>query len=377
MKKAEWSDLPYDIVRFIMEKLCSSERVPLYLVCKNWHDRIREIKNTKEFLPWLMYYKGQKGNRSICNLGDPSTRRIYTVKETPTPIYKNRDLCVAVPCQSRFGWVLFSKGFDNIAIKHLFFYKPFTNQVIELPKLGNIYRSALFSKIPTCPDCMVIALRIPKTGQLEIKTWQPGYNTRLPGYDTWKTFKFSGEYDRDRTVISKQVAYTGESFYCIFSDLNRNVKKIGVFNTKRQEWQEFSGSIAVNNELNFVYLSVAINGDLLLVAVYSYTQGPGLWRFDLSEKKWVVEDDKIMEKQVIFIDHSSLLNPRKGNARQSFSVPAIGNARQSAGKIIGDALVLHRDNHFNVHPWWPPQLYGFIIEDDYENLQKIWIQPPF
>ncbi|KAI9186949.1 hypothetical protein LWI28_022584 [Acer negundo] len=349
MKKTEWSDLPYDIVRFILEKLCYSERVPLYLVCKNWHDRIREIKNTKEFLPWLMYYKGQKGNRIICKLGDPSTRRIYTVKKTPTQIYKNRDLSGAVPCQSRFGWVLFSKGFDNIAIKHLFFYNPFTNQVIELPKLGNIYRSASFSKIPTCPDCMVIALRIPKTGQLEIKTWQPGYDTWLPGYDTWKTFKFSGEYDRDRTVISKQVAYTGESFYCIFSDLNRNVKKIGAFNTKRQEWQEFSGSIS----------------------------GPGLWRFDLSEKKWVVEDDKILEKQVIFIDHSSLLTPAKGNARQSFSVPAKGNARQSAGKIIGDALVLHRDNYFIVHPWWPPQLYGFIIEDDYEKLQKIWIQPPF
>ncbi|KAK4852136.1 hypothetical protein QYF36_021358 [Acer negundo] len=45
-----------------------------------------------------------------------------------------------------------------------------------------------------------------------------------------------------------------------------------------------------------------------------------------------------MEKQVIFIDHSLLLNPAKGNARQSFSVPAKGNARQSAGKIIGDAL---------------------------------------
>ncbi|KAK2637960.1 hypothetical protein Ddye_025755 [Dipteronia dyeriana] len=233
-----------------------------------------------------MYYKGQKDIRSICNLCDPSTRRIYTVKETRTPIYKNIDLSGAVPCQSRFGWVLFSKGSGNITIKHLFFYNPFTNQVIELPKLGNKYRSTSFSKIPTCPDCMVIALRIPKGGQLEIKTWQPGYDTWLSGYDTWKTFKFSGDYDCDRTLISKQVAYAGESFYCIFSDLNTNVKKVGAFNTKHQEWQEFSGSIAVNNEPHFVYLSVAINGDLLLVAVYSYIQGPELWRFDLSENKW-------------------------------------------------------------------------------------------
>ncbi|KAK2659512.1 hypothetical protein Ddye_006045 [Dipteronia dyeriana] len=341
MKKAEWSDLPYDIVRFIMEKLCWSERVPLYLVCKNWHDCIREIKSTNEFLPWLMYYKGQKDNRNICNLCDPSTRRIYTVKETRTLIYKNIDLSGAVPCQSRFGWVLFSKGSGNITIKHLFFYNPFTNQFIELPKLGNKYRSASFSKIPTCPDCMVIALRIPKSGQLEIKTWQPGY-------DTWKTFKFSGDYDRDRTLISKQVAYVGESFYCIFSDLNRTVKKVGAFNTKHQEWQEFSGSIAVNNEPFFAYLSVAINGDLLVV-VYSYIQGPGLWRFDLSENKWFVEDEKIMENQVIFIDHSSFLNSKEGNAKQSFSVPAIGNARQSAGKILGNSLTLKGDQ-FIIHP---------------------------
>ncbi|KAK2638077.1 hypothetical protein Ddye_025872 [Dipteronia dyeriana] len=83
-----------------------------------------------------------------------------------------------------------------------------------------------------------------------------------------------GEYDRDRTVISKQVAYADESFYCIFSDLNRNVKK-------HPEWQEFSGIIAVNNVPNFVYLSVAINGDLLLVAVYSNIQGPWPWRWSI------------------------------------------------------------------------------------------------
>ena len=34
-----------------------------------------------------------------------------------------------------------------------------------------------------------------------------------------------------------------------------------------------------------------------------------------------------MEKQVIFIDHSSLLVPPEGNTRQSFSVPAIGKAK--------------------------------------------------
>ncbi|TXG66211.1 hypothetical protein EZV62_007486 [Acer yangbiense] len=355
MKKAKWSDLPEDIWRLIMEKLCWSERVPLCLVCKIWRDCIREIKNTKEFLPWLMYYdKGRKGNCSICKLCDPSAKRIFTVKQTQ--IARNRDL---VPHQSRHGWVLFSKGFFGLVIKHLFLYSPFTNQVIELPKLNKIYSKASFSLSPTCPDCMVIALRIPKTGELEIKAWQPGY-------ETWKTFKFSGEYD-----IISQVAYAGESFYCVFSDLKRNVKKIGAFNTKHQEWQEFSGSIEVNNEPNRVYLSVAINGDLLLVTTLAQSgRISGFQRFHLSNKKWfVVENDTIMEKQVTFIGGTS------------FSVPAMGNARQSAGLIIGSTPVLRCYNCLVTQQWWQPpqypQVYDWINKNDYNKLKRIWIQPPF
>ncbi|KAK0599897.1 hypothetical protein LWI29_009619 [Acer saccharum] len=136
MKKAKWSDLPEDILRLIMEKLCWSERVPLCLVCKIWRDCIREIKNTKEFLPWLMYYgKGPKGNLS-CKLCDPSIKRIFTVQQTP--IARNRDLRGAVPHQSRHGWVLFSKGFLVIST--------FSYTVLSLIKLLNCLNWTRFTE---------------------------------------------------------------------------------------------------------------------------------------------------------------------------------------------------------------------------------------
>ncbi|KAL5835170.1 hypothetical protein ACOSQ3_014751 [Xanthoceras sorbifolium] len=66
-------------------------------------------------------------------------------------------------------------------------------------------------------------------------------------------------------------------------------------------------------------LSVPISGDLLVCPDIADQKGP-LWRLDLLKKE---VEDAIIEKQVIFKDCTS------------FSVPAMGNASQSAGMIIG------------------------------------------
>ncbi|TXG65622.1 hypothetical protein EZV62_006897 [Acer yangbiense] len=107
----------------------------------------------------------------ICHLWDPAAKTIYVVKEAA--MLENRYFFCAEPHHSRYGWVLFSKSIYDPFF--FFFYSPFTNEVIELPKLEKRYSEykATFSLSPKSPDCMVIALSNPEAGKLEIQTCKP------------------------------------------------------------------------------------------------------------------------------------------------------------------------------------------------------------
>ncbi|KAK3222805.1 hypothetical protein Dsin_009830 [Dipteronia sinensis] len=115
-KKSEpqqyWPDLQKDLVSLILEKLPWSERLRLSLVCKTWKECFHEIKNTHEFLPWIMCYKWHAINygrvESICKVADPFAQKCFTVEEEEATNGTEREIFVsAVPCTSSHGWVLF------------------------------------------------------------------------------------------------------------------------------------------------------------------------------------------------------------------------------------------------------------------------------
>ncbi|KAK0601910.1 hypothetical protein LWI29_028681 [Acer saccharum] len=357
MNNAEWGDLPKDIVRLIMEKLVWSDRFRMGLLCKSWQECIHEIQNTHEFLPWVMAYEWDRwilsrdkdqtydGGDRLCKLCDPNAKTSYILKEAA--ILKNRDLWGASPHHSRNGWVLFSTFISKPF--YVFFYSPFTNEVIKLPKLKKVhFERAMFSSSPKSPDCMVITLSNPEKGKLEIQTFKPGDKS-------WKMFEFFGEFNRFSII---EVTYIGESIYCIFSNGN-----MGIFNVKHKEWKMLSEKSPFRS-YDERRLVVASNGNLLLS---NLTELP-FWRFDISKMSWVEVEEESMEKQVIFSDDTSC----------SMSVPAMGNAKESGGKLYSvdyhcpaPFCCFYRDEIGTAsedYKW---------MEKEHDKILQIWIQPPF
>ncbi|KAK0600400.1 hypothetical protein LWI29_014541 [Acer saccharum] len=343
MRKIVWDDLPQDIASRILGKLAWSERARLCLVCKSWRRLFYEIKNTQEFLPWIFCYNSDLTSDGVrvCKLCDPFARRSYTVKDAA--IVKNRDFSDARACDSRYGWVLFSKEIYDTVRMNFFLYNPFTNEIIELPRMEKNYRKitcyekATFSLSPSSPSCTVIAFSILRDGKLGIETCQPGD-------EFWKMFEFLGDYKYNSIL---DVAYADESFYCTFVE-----GKMGAFNIKQQQWKVLTESLHRSGNCHHC-LVVAFDGDLLLYwpctePIYDVIH-TCCWRFDLSEMKWI----ESKKKQVIF------------EKCTSFSVPAMGNAKGSEG-----------DYYFGSSFWRKPN-YAWTLEDDIHFRGRIWIQPPF
>ncbi|KAK0582700.1 hypothetical protein LWI29_028655 [Acer saccharum] len=83
MNKADWDDLPKVIVILVMEKLVVFDRFRMSLCNKNWQQCFHDIKNTQEFLPWVMSYKwDQTGDGGgIRKIFDPALKRSITLNE--------------------------------------------------------------------------------------------------------------------------------------------------------------------------------------------------------------------------------------------------------------------------------------------------------
>ncbi|KAH7572022.1 hypothetical protein ACOSP7_015007 [Xanthoceras sorbifolium] len=360
-----WSDRPRDFVRLILGKLPWSERLRVSLVCKTWKECFHEIQNTQEFLPWLMSYRWHATDDgrvdSICKLADPFEQKCYTVEEATKGADQRGIFVGAEPCASSHGWVLLSKATSGV--KHLFLYSPFTDEVIRFPELVTGFKDkASFSLNPTSSDCVVIALSIQEHEKLEIKTCHPGD-------ESWKSFEFSGEY-----YFICDVGYADGSFYVTFSN-----GKLGAFNIKQQEWKllwDLRSEPSPNSpppvhEDTYIYLVAAFNGDIILSCCRSVCLPCASYRFDLSKGKRVIVEREAMEKQVIFRGCTSF---------SAFSVPAEGNARESAGKI----------NYFYYNTNTPWSIYCNCIDSrryqrpckgyewmEKDDLRRIWIQPPF
>ncbi|KAK2640545.1 hypothetical protein Ddye_028340 [Dipteronia dyeriana] len=240
---------------------------------------------------------------------------------------KNRDFSDfsdVVAFDSRYGWVLFSEMIHDTISMNFFFYNPFSNEIIELPRMekATFYRESTFSLSPSSPGCTVISFSILRDGKLGIATCRPGDLS-------WKMLEFQGDYKYNSI---RDVAYADESFYCTFVE-----GKMGAFNIKQQEWK---------------VRIVAFDGDLLLYwgtnliddAIHT------CWRFDLSEKKWI----ESKKKQVIF---------EKGT---SFSVPALKNAKECEGDYFSAG------SSYRTKP-----NYKWMLEGDTHFLRRIWIQSPF
>ncbi|MBA0755531.1 hypothetical protein Gogos_021029 [Gossypium gossypioides] len=147
----QWCNLPGNVLTIVLTHLFGKDYANLLAVCRSWRSApppLRSVPNPSAS-PYSSLFHFS-GNNSKCKFYDPFYNGTY-VAQIPDELIDARIFF------SNYGWLLMCQD------TQLFFFHPFTNQRIDLPRL--IQRHTLekygrmcFSTPPTSPNCMVFGI---------------------------------------------------------------------------------------------------------------------------------------------------------------------------------------------------------------------------
>ncbi|KAL9816981.1 hypothetical protein AtNW77_Chr4g0283891 [Arabidopsis thaliana] len=144
--------------------------------------------------PWVITFPNHE---DLTFLFDPLEWKRYTLN---LPELVGTDVCY-----SKDGWLLMRRS----SLVDMFFFNPYTRELINLPKCELSFQAIAFSSAPTSGTCVVLALR-PFTR----------YIIRIsiccPGATEWITQEFSCSLGFDPYMHSNLV-YANDHFYCFSS----------------------------------------------------------------------------------------------------------------------------------------------------------------
>ncbi|CAA7018619.1 unnamed protein product [Microthlaspi erraticum] len=195
--KPSFADLPSCLIELIMSHLVLKDNIRASASCKSWREAGVSVRVVEKH-PCLMCFP--KDGSNLFEFRDPLQRKSYTMNLP--------ELLNSTVCYSRDGWLLMHRWFEN----ELFFFNPFSRELISLPKLQlRIDNLLSFSCPPTLGDCVVLALDFDKHYRGSMSTWHPGETE-------WKTTNFLTDFDRHKE--RSWLVYVNNLFYCTTEDGN-------------------------------------------------------------------------------------------------------------------------------------------------------------
>ncbi|KAK8555514.1 hypothetical protein V6N13_046042 [Hibiscus sabdariffa] len=278
-EERDWSELPDDIIGYIVGKLYWSDRIRICAVCKSWQQATLGCTiPTIDKAAWLMTYRlvqshPGKGLIGELKLRDTSLGRVIEIGKDIEGTVSNIFFVT-----SRYGWVLFRKLGHVYCRKYLYLlYSPFTDEVIELPTLNLGYPVWSHILLTTFylsskgSECLVFSLHLHEDTIIIC--------TCRPGDKVWKTYKFLRSKPIDWPSYPLSATYLGGCFYCAFA-----CGALGVFDISSEEWKllvkRWPGP-----------RTMYIHGEL--VAIPRFPCKPykreRVIKFDFSAKSWVEE----------------------------------------------------------------------------------------
>ncbi|XP_047171530.1 LOW QUALITY PROTEIN: F-box protein At4g12382-like [Vigna umbellata] len=153
-----WADLPAELLELILSRLILADNIRASAVCKRWHSVASDVRVVSQS-PWLMYFP-KFGD--CYEFYDPVQRKTYTL-ELP-------ELNGSRVCYTKDGWLLLYRPRTH----RVFFFNPFTRELIKLPRFEMTYQIVAFSCAPTSPDCVLFTVKHVSPTVVAISTCYPG-----------------------------------------------------------------------------------------------------------------------------------------------------------------------------------------------------------
>ncbi|CAH2071286.1 unnamed protein product [Thlaspi arvense] len=186
-----FADLPLCLVEVIMSQLVLKDNIRASAACKSWREAAVSVRVVEKH-PWLLYIPKRGHQFKLC---DPLPWKSYTI-DLP-------ELAKSTVCYSRDGWLLMHRSSSS----EIFFFNPFSRELLSLPKLDLSFQDIAFSCPPTSDDCVVLALNFYVINLVTISTCHPG------GTD-WIRDDFPTDY-RPFTYTNCKLLYLNDRFYCL------------------------------------------------------------------------------------------------------------------------------------------------------------------
>ncbi|CAA7018303.1 unnamed protein product [Microthlaspi erraticum] len=268
-----FADLPSSLLEDIMSRLELKENIRASTACKPWLEAGVAVRVVEQH-PWLMCFP-KRGNSF--QFRDPLKWKPYTL-ELP-------ELADSTVRDSRYGWLLMQRSRKD----EMFFFNPFSRELISLPKLELRFRDIAFSGPPTSDNCVVIALNFARKYYVTISTSHPGATE-------WITTENIPTGNQLFTMYNK-IVYLNERFYCY----NAGGADLYSFHPSSRTWS-YHGYKDVGldcNQDNKAAFLAERNGELFLM-VTSGNEKPVVYK--LVSLQWEeMSDAELLDSLTFFV----------------------------------------------------------------------------
>ncbi|KAL6988435.1 hypothetical protein U1Q18_014185 [Sarracenia purpurea var. burkii] len=334
-----WSELPTELLELIMSPLTLKENICASAVCKTWFSVAISVRIVSQ-PPWIMYFP-KSGN--LYEFYDPEKRKTYSLKLPQ--LHGSR------VCYTKDGWLLLYRPSTH----RVFFFNPFTQEKIKLPRFEMTYQIVAFSSAPNLPGCTVFTVKHINPAVVAISTCHPGATE-------WTTVNYQNRLPFVSSIWNKLVFCKG-LFYCLSL-----TGWLGIFDAQERTWiihvvpppkcpvKFFSKSWWKGKFM------VEHKGDIFVIYT-SFGENPIVFKLDQTNKVW--EETKTLDGVTLFASFLS------SQARTDVLGVMRNSIYFSKVRFYGKRCISYSLNDRRYYPC--KQCHDWGEQDPFES---IWIEPP-
>ncbi|XP_011077859.1 F-box/kelch-repeat protein At1g57790-like [Sesamum indicum] len=333
------ADLPKELLELILSPLDLRDNIRASAVCKSWQAVATSVRKSDR-CPWLMICP-KEGN--LYDFYDPTQRKTYSLD---LPELKGSRICYA-----KDGWLLLSKP----RTRRVFFFSPYTVELIKLPKLQLAHQIVACSAAPTSDNCILFTVK-------HVNPMLVAVSTCRPGDDAWTTIHFENQLPFVSSIWTKIVFSRGR-FYCLSL-----TGWLGIYNTTNGIWAVLSVPppkcteyISAENWWKGKFMA-EYNGDIFVVYTCAAVN-PIIYKLDEMKQVWVEMGS--LEGMTFFANFLS------SHVRADLLGKMRNNVYFSKVLYYGKRCVTYSVDHDRYYPRKQPYDWG-----QQDPFQSIWIDPP-